>query len=162
MYAGVGSMVRGVVLKQAAIDRGRPIFSYNTDVSLDEVNSDPELAELFQTSNLWFGPGQVVVAVKDLSSKTVNINLDKAPGPVAEQSWYTRGDLDGVRKTFANFDHRIDKLLALSDAEAAYPWTFSSLPPLTSWVNDNGRVVLAGDSAHAMLPNASSVSTLAV
>jgi hypothetical protein len=131
MCPGIRSFVRKVILKDKSPERAKPLLLYNIELPLDQINLDSELAELFQTSNMWWGPQLLVVAIKDPKRNMVNLSLDRIPEVRDDDGdWYS--SVDRVRATFAHFDHRVDKLLKLGahDPKKSYTWKISALPPL--------------------------------
>ena len=61
------------------------------------------------------------------------------------------GDLDALRRRFADWHEPVPSLLAAVADEDVLHHDLYDLPPLSSYVS--GRVALAGDAAHAMTPN---------
>ncbi|KAI1500535.1 hypothetical protein F5X99DRAFT_385709 [Biscogniauxia marginata] len=66
--------------------------------------------------------------------------------------WDERGDLGFVRARFA--DACPELRAALGAATACDRWKLAEMPELPRWTSEGGRVLLLGDSAHAMHPNA--------
>ena len=126
---------------------------YNIDIPRKLLKDDPELSHLLQQINAWVGPGQIVFA-SNMPDHGDKINLCFVTEEQAGQQgeWYTLGDLEKLKRTYAHFDVTLRKLLDLADPNDCYIWRLSQMPPLPNWVSKSGRVVLAGDSAHAMLP----------
>ena len=106
------------------------------------------------------GPGQIIFAgnMPDHGDK-INFCFATKEQAGQEGEWYIRGDLKRLAAKFAHFDPTIAKVLDLADPSECYIWRLSEMPPLPRWVSESGRVVLAGDSAHAMLPYVGMVST---
>jgi 2-polyprenyl-6-methoxyphenol hydroxylase-like FAD-dependent oxidoreductase len=61
------------------------------------------------------------------------------------------GDLAGLARRFGGWHDPIPALLAAADPGAVLHHDLYELPPLNTYIS--GRVVLAGDAAHAMTPN---------
>ena len=66
------------------------------------------------------------------------------------------GDIDYVRSYFRACDDRLTGLLKL--AKTCDRWRLGELPDLPQHVSECGRLVMLGDSAHAMYPDAAQVS----
>jgi salicylate hydroxylase len=65
------------------------------------------------------------------------------------ESWSAIGDRDEFAAFFDGWDPRVVGLL--EKVESCFWWGLYDRRPLTSWTN--GRLVLLGDAAHAMLPH---------
>jgi len=119
-----------VILKDKSPKRIKPLILYNIDLPLNQINLDPELAELFQTSNMWWGPQQMVVAIKEPNRNMVNVSFEKISQGEDEGDWYS--SREKFRASFAHFDPRVDKLLKLgeNEPEKSYIWKVSALPSL--------------------------------
>jgi salicylate hydroxylase len=70
-----------------------------------------------------------------------------------EGEWFQRGDLKSVKEEFKDFDPRVMKLLDKANSTDCYIWRISDISPLPTWVSQGGKLVLIGDSAHAMVPS---------
>lgn len=68
--------------------------------------------------------------------------------PNSAQSWVTEGDLNKMLDTFSAFPEWTKDMFR--QTESIGLWQLRDLDPLESW--NNGRVILIGDAAHAMLP----------
>ena len=135
--------------------------AYNVDIPRSLLKADPSLSHLLEESNFWLGPSQIVAGL-NMSDHGDKMNLCLISEELAgkEGEWYTLGDLKMVKAKFANFEPSIHKMLDLADPKDCYIWRFSEIPPLPRWVSKNSRVVIAGDSVHAMLPYANMVIPL--
>jgi salicylate hydroxylase len=65
------------------------------------------------------------------------------------ESWSAIGDRDEFAASFAGWDPRVVSLLQAVDT--CFWWGLYDRKPLDTW--SNGRLVLLGDAAHAMLPH---------
>ncbi|KAJ5636523.1 uncharacterized protein N7484_009836 [Penicillium longicatenatum] len=68
--------------------------------------------------------------------------------PHAKQSWVSKGDLEKMKKTFANFPTWVTDIFKHSPDLGL--WQLRDLDPLVTW--HRGRVILIGDATHDMLP----------
>ncbi|EMD00406.1 hypothetical protein BAUCODRAFT_163477 [Baudoinia panamericana UAMH 10762] len=66
--------------------------------------------------------------------------------------WDADGNISYIREAFSGSCD--DLTIPLSLAETCDRWKLAEMPDLPRWTSTGGRVVLLGDSAHAMHPNA--------
>ncbi|KAK4504869.1 hypothetical protein PRZ48_002832 [Zasmidium cellare] len=66
--------------------------------------------------------------------------------------WDEQGDIEFVRRAFRNACP--DLRAMLGKATSCDRWRLAELPDLERWTSRGGRIVLLGDSAHGMEPNA--------
>ncbi|PPJ55995.1 hypothetical protein CBER1_03420 [Cercospora berteroae] len=66
--------------------------------------------------------------------------------------WDEHGDLEYVREYFKECHPALTSVLQL--AKSCCRWRLASMPELPQWSSEHGRLLLLGDAAHAMLPNA--------
>ncbi|OJJ46853.1 hypothetical protein ASPZODRAFT_15545 [Penicilliopsis zonata CBS 506.65] len=66
--------------------------------------------------------------------------------------WDEDGDINLVRKAFAGICPELEAALHL--ATSCDRWKIAEMPDLPSWRSKSGAVLLLGDAAHAMQPNA--------
>ena len=80
------------------------------------------------------------------------IDVDHAdPGPV-DGNWNTPADVDALRTRFSDFN--LTTMAFLDHVQHAERWKMATGPEIDTWRSGNGRIVLLGDAAHAMLPHA--------
>lgn len=66
----------------------------------------------------------------------------------SKQSWVSRGDLGQLLETYKDFPEWMK--VVFKQAKDIGLWQLRDIDPLETWTN--GRVILIGDAAHAMLP----------
>ncbi|KAF2173660.1 hypothetical protein M409DRAFT_61977 [Zasmidium cellare ATCC 36951] len=135
--------------------RVAPMTFHQVTVSRKELLEHPFTKHLTENSNLtvWFRQGSY--AVGRYSPK-----LDRFGGifavPADEEEnpklWEESGNIEHVREVFSNYEEPIRQIL--STARSCDRWRLTEMPDLPTWSSTHGRLVLLGDSAHAMLPDA--------
>ncbi|KAM3437397.1 hypothetical protein NHJ13734_004657 [Beauveria thailandica] len=144
---GVRSKMRTKIMGN--VDVVHPLAAYSVSVDREKLKEHDDLQFFLNTSGFWMGPKQTVVGV-DLGS-TCNLVFCTETDDGEEGVWDKPHDVEDVKKQFSNAEPRLHKLMSLASG-ACFIWQFSDLPELDTWTSRNGRVVLLGDAAHAMLP----------
>ncbi|KAH8709500.1 FAD-dependent monooxygenase OpS4 [Beauveria bassiana] len=144
---GVRSKIRTKIMGN--VDVVHPLTAYSISVDREKLKKHDELHFFFNRSGFWMGPKQTVVGM-DLRS-TCNLVFCTERDDGEEGVWDKPHDVEDVKKQFSNAEPRLHKLMSLASG-ACFIWQFSDLPELNTWTSRNGRVVLLGDAAHAMLP----------
>lgn len=99
---------------------------------------------------IYIGPKKGVVAYPISKGCLYNVVLPMARSTDAPLAAYNQpGDVAVMREQYDEFDETIGQLLQQTDACAQ--WALCDLPPVPTWCSHNGRVVLVGDAAHAMV-----------
>lgn len=71
--------------------------------------------------------------------------------PVEVNHWNGDGDPNELRKSFEMYSPAHRKLL--THVTKCDKWQIADGPPIDRWTSDNGKVIVIGDAAHAMLPH---------
>lgn len=150
---GIRSRTRKAVLGSKDVE---PISSsncsYRATVPVEVMSADPEIAHLMTdiNANCWIGPGHHCMAYPIRQGAMYNLVLSHPAGNATAGMWNEPGDLEEMKKHYADFDPVVRRVL--SKVESCLNWKVADLPSLPSWVSDSGKVVLIGDAAHAMTP----------
>ena len=96
----------------------------------------------------WWGPHGHVVHYRVRRGELVNFVAHYDSDAWTNESWTTECTKDELISTFARWNSALLRLFELS--ERYYKWALYDRDPLPQW--SKGRVTLAGDSAHPMLP----------
>jgi salicylate hydroxylase len=153
-FAGINSIIRRTILNDKVVTPGRAGCAFNIDLPRSFLRKHPELLEFLNGSNFWYGAGRWVLA-GNMPQHGDRLNLCLSSNKIGgmEGEWYQRGDLNSVKEEFKDFDPRIIKLLNGTDPSDCYIWRISDISPLPTWISDSGKLVIIGDSAHAMVPS---------
>jgi salicylate hydroxylase len=154
---GISSIVRSAITTMP--HNPSPMIGFHLDIPERLLKADPDLAPLVEESNFFLGPGQTVVAINMPDKDNVyNVFLGSMETSDEKGDWFEHADRNLIKKKFADFEPRIQKLVDLSDPEHCYIWHLRDMPVLPTWVSDEGSTVIIGDAAHAVLPYAGQVS----
>jgi salicylate hydroxylase len=113
-----------------------------------QLYDDPSL-------QLWLAPGRHSIARAVPKRDEYDIQVtDHGYGFEPDGSvgtWNERiTDLSWLRDRFKDFNPAIRAILA--EATSCWKWRIAETAALPSWTSEDGRVVLVGDSCHAMVP----------
>jgi 2-polyprenyl-6-methoxyphenol hydroxylase-like FAD-dependent oxidoreductase len=72
---------------------------------------------------------------------------ERKEASLEEKRWAQ--DVDELREHFKDFDASVQELL--SHIKEAYAWRIKEVIPST-WLGENGRIIIIGDAAHSSLP----------
>jgi salicylate hydroxylase len=126
-------------------------------LSREEVLADPEIAHLVQgpSSIIWFGPERHIVAYTIRGTQLYNV-VFCGPGKASVGVWNEPANLDDLREEYKEYESTVKRILGV--AKSCHKWQIGEVPDLPTWLNHNGKLVLSGDSAHAMMPYTAQVS----
>lgn len=159
---GIRSGIRASILgEQDVLPIPSPNCAYRALVPREKMMTDPTTAALMTSpaANCWIGPGRHIMAYPIRNGSQYNIVMSH-PGRAKVGVWNQAGDIAEMNKTYEDFDPVIRQ--ALGYVESALKWTLADVGALPRWRSRNGRVVLVGDAAHAMLPYLSQGAAQAV
>ncbi|WEW58589.1 2-polyprenyl-6-methoxyphenol hydroxylase [Emydomyces testavorans] len=149
---GIRSKTRRAVIREKEIEANdTPNCVFRVTVPAEVMNADDEVKHLMidEDSNGWIGHQRSIMAYPIRQGTIYNLVLCY-PGKASVGKWNEPGDPDEMRAYYGNFEPTIKKVLA--KVKSCLKWKLAELPPLPSWVSPNGKVVLIGDAAHAMVP----------
>jgi salicylate hydroxylase len=98
---------------------------------------------------MWLGQGRHFLAFPVRAGQLINYVGFVPTDEEMKESWSAPGDPEILRREFAGWDPRIDRLLR--NVQSTFRWALYDREPLPLWTN--GRLSLLGDAAHPMLPH---------
>jgi 2-polyprenyl-6-methoxyphenol hydroxylase-like FAD-dependent oxidoreductase len=140
---GIHSAVRALLAPEV-MPRFSGLCAFRCLVPADRA---PEMAQR-PVQTLWVGPGHHFVHYPISAGRWINVVAFAPAGTWRTESWTADGELADLRAEFAEWDARLDQLIAA--AASTKRWAIYDRDPLASWTS--GRATLLGDAAHAMLP----------
>ncbi|KAL4924829.1 uncharacterized protein BDV17DRAFT_295063 [Aspergillus undulatus] len=155
---GIKSAVRECVLGKDVTARPTGLSAYRMMIPTSDLEKESDFANVVdprkgcttmvigRDRRLIMGParnGTIYSIVALVPDK--NMNEDSR-----DTSWTIKGDHEQMMRTFADFPDWAQKPLRLAKDASLGLWQLRDLDPLERWYN--GRTILIGDAAHAMLP----------
>jgi salicylate hydroxylase len=98
---------------------------------------------------MWLGKAKHFLAFPVRAGELVNYVGFVPADAEMKESWSAPGDPAVLRREFAGWDPRIERLLA--QVQTTFRWALYDREPLPTWTR--GRLTLLGDAAHPMLPH---------
>jgi len=98
--------------------------------------------------NQWFGPGRTVISYWVRKQKLYSVLASVPATEVHRESWTDSGDIDDMRRSFANSEPRLQALL--DQVKSCFITGMFYRDPIEQWTS--GRITLLGDAAHPMVP----------
>src|ERR1700681_2366329 len=98
---------------------------------------------------MWLGKGRHFLAFPVRAGKMINYVGFVPTDEEMKESWSAPGDPAVLRREFAGWDPRIDRVLR--NVQMTFRWALYDREPLPVWTKD--RLSLLGDAAHPMLPH---------
>ncbi|HEY0233639.1 MAG TPA: FAD-dependent monooxygenase [Afipia sp.] len=107
----------------------------------------------------WWGPDRhiVIYFVKPDRSEVYFVTSQPEPGFNIE-SWSTMGNVDDLRKAFADFHPQVRHVLA--SCPSVHKWALVDRDPLPQW--SKGNITLIGDACHPMTPYMAQGAAMAI
>lgn len=146
--------IHSAVRNQFSVDE--PIFSgqiaYRGVIQIKDIKVWP----FPSYSVLWLAKHRHFLVFPISQNKQLNIVafVTKGEGEILDvkESWTSICDRKDVETDFDGFDKYVQDLIALMPEQPS-KWRLNDRKPLDRWHYMNGKVMLLGDSAHAMLPH---------
>jgi len=136
------------VLQKHVVETARPVHSGSVAYrGLLEADKLPGWRK--GACQLWMGQGKHFMTYPVRSGTLINYVAFIPTSEETRESWSAVGDRDKLAAEFTGWDPRVTGLL--EKVETCFWWGLYDRQPLDTWTN--GRLVLLGDAAHAMLPH---------
>lgn len=153
---GIRSKVREAIFPNVVVE-ARPECTFQVMVSRSSMEQTAATKRLYDDPRLqfWMSPGRCVVASAALKRDVYDIQLiDHEYGfeqDARPETWNERiYDLSWLRDRFSDYDPAVQAILA--ECQSYWKWRLAEIAGLPSWSSEDGKIVLLGDSAHAMVP----------
>jgi salicylate hydroxylase len=98
---------------------------------------------------MWVGKAKHFLAFPVRAGELINYVGFVPADAEMKESWSAPGDPAVLRREFAGWDPRVDRVL--SQVQTTFRWALYDREPLPTWTR--GRLTLLGDAAHPMLPH---------
>ncbi|PNS15782.1 Kynurenine 3-monooxygenase [Sphaceloma murrayae] len=148
---GIHSRVRDQFQKDNPVYSGR--VAYRATVPTSELESWWP----FDTySIMWNGKHRHFLVFPISANKTLNIvafaNTRAEEAKDVAESWVSTCDREEVEEAYQGFESTVQRLIKLMPDRPSR-WKINDREPLGRWHYQEGKVILLGDAAHAMLPH---------
>ncbi|KAF5319537.1 hypothetical protein D9619_008331 [Psilocybe cf. subviscida] len=158
---GLKSVVRGCIVHGP--DRAVPTgyMTYRATIPAEKMKSDKDLSSLFSKPEItcWMGPNRHIVGYFVREKALYNIVMVR-PDTGAQESWTKSAPKEEVEESFRGWNRRVENLIGL--VEDVKKLKLVVRPPLRTWIDNNGKIALLGDSCHAMLPYLAQGAAMAI
>ena len=98
---------------------------------------------------MWLGQGRHFLTFPVRAGQLINYVGFVPTDEQMKESWSAPGDPEILRREFAGWDPRIDRVLR--NVQMTFRWALYDREPLPVWTRE--RLTLLGDAAHPMLPH---------
>ena len=153
VQSGIKSNLRNMVIPEHDVSMVlNPMSSYRAHVNKSDLLSDPVTAPFFEetATNVWVGYAHHAI-VYPCGGDLFTIGATHPVGSDAHNAmeWTSSAEVAQALEEFNDFDLIFCRIL--SHAQDVKKWRLAEVPRLPRWTSKSGKVVLVGDSAHAML-----------
>ncbi|KAH7388933.1 hypothetical protein BKA64DRAFT_125359 [Cadophora sp. MPI-SDFR-AT-0126] len=157
---GIGSRIRSAMFPDIH-PHPTPDCAFRIILTRQQMLSNPAISHLVlqPSATVWLGPSQHIVAYTIRGTELFNV-VCCGPGTADTGVWSEIADLDELKKDYADYEDTVQAILGATTE--CHKWRISEVPDLPSWRTGNGRMVLLGDAAHAMVPYMAQGATQAV
>ncbi|KAJ9658973.1 hypothetical protein H2198_003402 [Neophaeococcomyces mojaviensis] len=156
---GIWSRTRGQILGNEIVPNVSDITCYGIKLSAEQIFGNPAMAKSLTDNmaiNIWMDEKTFVVGRWNqvLQVWSGRFGIQGESDSEQKSLWDEDGDIEWVRRWYRKKDTCPELMAALEMADDCDRWRLAEMPNLPGWSSKSGRIVLLGDSAHAMQPNA--------
>ncbi|EME42798.1 hypothetical protein DOTSEDRAFT_80417 [Dothistroma septosporum NZE10] len=154
---GIMSRLRPKIIPDAPQPNVGRTTLHQAEATEQDVLADKEAHDLVTTKDLEVymsasGGGYVISSFKkSLGRHNAVFGIAEA-ADADERLWDEHGDIKYVRDYFKDVHPKLKAFLNI--VTSCDRWRLAEMPDMPQWVSKGGRLVLLGDSAHAMYPDA--------
>lgn len=147
---GIHSAVRNQFVTDKPVYSGQ--IAYRGVIPISSLSPWP----FSSFSVAWLAKHKHMLVFPITQNKSLNIvafvTKDERDVADVKESWTSICDRKDVEEDFAGFDKTVQEVISLMP-EKPSKWRLNDREPLDQWHYMNGKIIMLGDSAHAMLPH---------
>ncbi|TFK50464.1 FAD/NAD(P)-binding domain-containing protein [Heliocybe sulcata] len=164
---GRESLVRRTVIRARDCEWAddQNAWSINLSIPTEQMKEDDDLRDLCVSEDwtIWLGEGYGVYGCLTDKKSTYSLVIIWPETPndkLGSSSWYEEWPVENIDWDSRVLEVRLRKMIKLAKTFTCVKDSVGE--PIDSWIHESGRVVLAGDAAHPLLPTGSHHVAMAI